>query len=122
MTLEGQVCVITGAGTGIGRVLARSYANAGAAVVLAARRLEPLEETAALVRESGGRASTLQCDLRAEDDCARLITTTLTEHGRVDVLLNNAAVPGTDQSVAEMDRANWNDTSAPNVTGPMLLS
>jgi glucose 1-dehydrogenase len=122
MTLDGQVCVITGAGTGIGRVLARSYANAGAAVVLAARRLEPLEETAALVRDAGGRASTLQCDLREEDDCARLIATALAEHGRVDVLLNNAAVPGTDQTVAEMDLANWNDTIATNVTGPMLLS
>ena len=122
MTLDGQVCVITGAGTGIGRVLARSYATAGATVVLAARRLEPLEETATIVRDDGGQASTLQCDLREEDDCRRLIATTLEKHGRVDVLLNNAAVPGTDQAVAEMDLANWNDTIATNVTGPMLLS
>ena len=122
MSLDGRTCVITGAGTGIGRVLALTYAAAGAAVVLGARRPEPLEATAELVRGTGGRASVVACDLRREDDCRRLIATALAEHGSVDVLVNNAAVPGTDQAVAEMDLANWNDTIATNVTAPMLLS
>lgn len=116
------VCVITGAGTGIGRVLASTYAGAGFAVVLAARRVELLEETAVLVNAAGGVASTVQCDIRSEEDCQRLIETAMAEHGRVDVLLNNAAVPGKDQRVAEMDLTNWNDTIATNVTGPMVLS
>lgn len=122
MRLDGQVCVITGAGTGIGRVLASTYARAGATLVLAARRVELLEETAAAVRADGGTVTTTGCDIRREDDCRALIATALQTHGRVDVLLNNAAVPGADQAVAEMDLANWNDTIATNVTGPMLLS
>jgi NAD(P)-dependent dehydrogenase (short-subunit alcohol dehydrogenase family) len=120
--MQGCVCVITGAGRGIGRVLARRYAGAGACVVLAGRQLAPLDETAALVRDAGGSAHSVRCDLRDEDDCRRLVTAALDTFGRVDVLLNNAAVPGTDQPVMAMDLANWNDTIATDLTGPMLLS
>jgi NAD(P)-dependent dehydrogenase (short-subunit alcohol dehydrogenase family) len=120
--LDGQVCLITGAGTGIGRVLATTYAAAGASVVLAARRVELLEDTAGRVRAAGGNATVVRCDLRVEEDCRRLIATSVAELGRIDVLLHNAAVPGSDQSVVDMDLSNWNDTIATNVTGPMLLS
>lgn len=120
--LSGQVALITGAGTGIGRVLARQYAVAGAAVVIAARRRDPLEETAALVEADGGTAHVIPGDLRSEDFCIRLVSETLDRFSRLDVLLNNAAVPGTDQVVAEMDLANWEDTIATNLTAPMLLS
>jgi NAD(P)-dependent dehydrogenase (short-subunit alcohol dehydrogenase family) len=122
VNLDGHVCVITGAGTGIGRVLATTYAAAGATLVLAARRIDLLEDTAERVREAGSKATVLRCDVREEDDCRQLVEAALAEHGRVDALLNNAAVPGVDQSVAEMDLANWNDSIATNLTGPMLLT
>jgi 3-hydroxybutyrate dehydrogenase len=122
MNLDGQVCMVTGAGTGIGRVVALRYAAAGATVALAARRTGPIEESASLVRERGGRAVTSVCDLRSEGDCRRLVAETLDELGRLDVLVNNAAVPGTDQPVCAMDLDNWNDTIATNLTAPMVLS
>lgn len=122
MSIRGSVCVITGAGTGIGRVLAERYADAGAVVVLAARRVELLDQAAATIRASGGRATVHRCDLRVEGDCEGLVSAVLAEHGRLDILLNNAAVPGRDQPVTEMDLANWNDTIATNVTGPMVLA
>jgi NAD(P)-dependent dehydrogenase (short-subunit alcohol dehydrogenase family) len=122
VNLDGKVCVITGAGTGIGRVLATTYAAAGATLVLAARRAGPLEETASLVRDTGGTAHTFACDVRDEAQCDELVAAAVDATGRVDVLLNNAAVPGTDQPVTEMDLENWNNTIATNITGPMILA
>lgn len=118
----GRVVLITGAGTGIGRVLARCYAREGAAVVLAGRRAEPLEETAEAVRAAGGACVVRPADVTREEDCVGLVADTVGRFGRLDVLLNNAGLPGTDQAVAEMTLDNWNRTFAVNVTGPMLLA
>jgi NAD(P)-dependent dehydrogenase (short-subunit alcohol dehydrogenase family) len=120
--LAGRAVLITGAGTGIGRVLALRYTSAGAVVVLAGRRTELLEETAALVSELGGQAHVIGCDIRNEGACRDLIAQTLEHCGRLDILLNNAAVPGHNQPVAEMELANWNDAIATNLTAPMVLS
>lgn len=118
----GRVAVITGAGTGIGRVLARCYAREGAAVVLAGRRAEALEETAAALDDAGAAFLVRPADVTREDDCVGLIADALRRFGRIDVLLNNAGLPGTDMPVAEMTLDNWNRTIAVNVTGPMLLA
>lgn len=118
----GRVVLITGAGTGIGRVLAASYARAGASLVLAGRREAPLEETAALVSEAGAPCIVQAADVAVERDCIALVERAVARFGRVDVLLNNAGLPGADMPVAEMTVDNWNHTIAVNVTGPMLLA
>ena len=120
--MDGEVVVITGAGTGIGRVLATRYGRAGARVAIAARRVELLEETAELVRAEGADVMVVPTDLRLEDDCGRLVRSVLDRWGSLDVVLNNAAVPGRDMPVSAMDLGNWNDTIATNVTGPMLVA
>lgn len=116
------VVLVTGAGRGIGRAVACRYASAGYAVALAGRQQETLDATAELVRAEGAPALVVVADVRHEASCGELVERTLSELGRLDVLLNNAAVPGRDQPVAEMDLANWEDTIATNVTGPMLVS
>jgi len=120
--LRGRVALITGAGTGIGRVLASRYAAAGADVALAARRRPLLEETAAMLAGSGTDALVRDTDIRDEGACRDLVAEVIGRFGRLDVLLNNAAVPGRDEPVAEMTLENWNDTLATNITAPMLLS
>ena len=122
MDRAGQTVIVTGAGGGIGRVVARRYGAAGASVVLAARRREPLEETADLVRDAGGEAHVVVADLRDEDACVAVVAAAIERFGSVDVLINNAAVPGRDLAVADMTLENWNDTIATNLTGPMVLS
>jgi NAD(P)-dependent dehydrogenase (short-subunit alcohol dehydrogenase family) len=119
---EGRVALITGAGTGIGRELALGYAREGARVAVAARRLDLLEETARAVAAEGGECLVARCDVTREADCIDAVARTLDRFGRLDVLLNNAGLPGTDQPVAEMSLDNWNDTIAVNLTGPMLLA
>ena len=88
--IEGKVVVITGASSGIGKALAGKVGEAGATVVLVARSAEKLEEAKAEIEEAGGAAAVHPADLSDIEDCDRLVAEILAEHGRVDVLVNNA--------------------------------
>jgi citronellol/citronellal dehydrogenase len=85
--LEGQVVVVTGGGSGLGRATAQELTACGATVVIAGRRLEPLEETAALC---DGPCEPVVCDIREEDQVAAMVDGVLGRHGRIDTLVNNA--------------------------------
>ncbi|MDX8150118.1 SDR family oxidoreductase [Patulibacter brassicae] len=85
--LAGQVIVVSGGGTGLGRAAALELVALGAEVVVCGRRPEPLEETVAL---AGERCRARVCDIREEDDVAAFVDWTLEQHGRIDTLLNNA--------------------------------
>jgi len=117
-----RVAIVTGAGSGIGRAIARSFAGEGADVVLAGRRAEPLEETAAIVRSLGPRAIVVPTDITVENEVRELVARAVDDFGRVDVLVNNAATPGKDLTVANMTLAEWNQTLAVTLTGAMLCS
>ncbi len=88
--LEGQVCLISGAGSGIGRVAAFELAGLGAIVIGCGRRIEPLEEVAALAAEAGGRFEPVACDIREEEAVGAMVAGICERHGRVDTLVNNA--------------------------------
>ncbi|GAA4430799.1 SDR family oxidoreductase [Georgenia halophila] len=92
MRIKGSVVVITGASDGIGRATALRFAKEGAAVVLAARRREPLETLAAECREHGAEAIVVSTDVADERGVIDLARRTVTELGRIDVWVNNAAV------------------------------
>ena len=100
--LDDRVAVVTGASSGLGVAFARALAEAGADVVLAARRVDRLEETRALVEETGRRAVVVATDVAVPDQCQALVDAAVAELGRVDVLVNNAgqgtAVPATRES------------------------
>ena len=86
--LDGQVAVVTGGGTGLGRATALELAACGARVVVCGRRREPLEETASMAE--GGRCEAAQCDIREEGQVDALVEDVLKRHGGVDLLVNNA--------------------------------
>jgi citronellol/citronellal dehydrogenase len=86
--LEGQVAIVTGGGSGFGRVTALELAGLGAQVVVCGRRSDPLRETAAL--DGAGRVAASVCDIREEDQVDALVEDTIERHGRIDLLVNNA--------------------------------
>jgi len=117
-----RVAIVTGAGSGIGRAIARSFAAEGADVVLVGRRVEPLEETAQIVSALGTRALVMPADVSVEDDVRELVERSIADFGRIDVLVNNAASAGDDQTVANMTLENWNSTLATTLTGAVLCA
>jgi citronellol/citronellal dehydrogenase len=86
--LDGQVAVVSGGGSGLGRATALELAALGAQVVVCGRREEPLEETAAAAE--GGRVEARACDIREEDQVDGLVEGVIERHGRIDLLVNNA--------------------------------
>ncbi|MGX5183863.1 SDR family NAD(P)-dependent oxidoreductase [Streptomyces avermitilis] len=112
-----RTVLITGAGTGIGRATARAFAAEGARVVAVGRREAPLAETA----EGHPGITPLPADITAEDAPARIIDTVLDTHGRLDVLVNNAAIVGT-ESLATYTRTSIDPLLATNLIAPVLLT
>jgi 3-oxoacyl-[acyl-carrier protein] reductase len=92
MELDGQVAVITGASSGIGRAVARTLAGEGASVVLAARRAERLQDLADELNEAGMTALAVPADVGEEGDVDRLHATTVERFGDADILVNNVGV------------------------------
>ena len=90
--LDGRVAVVTGASSGLGAVFARALAEAGADVVLGARRVDRLAETQRAVEETGRRALAVRTDVAVPEDCTALVEAAVAEFGRVDILVNNAGV------------------------------
>ncbi|HSI82094.1 MAG TPA: SDR family oxidoreductase [Solirubrobacterales bacterium] len=88
--LDGQVCIVSGAGTGLGRATAVELARLGASVIGCGRRPEPLAEMVADVRELGGHAEAEAMDIRDDEAVERLIDGALERRGRIDLLVNNA--------------------------------
>lgn len=91
-TLTGNVAVVTGASSGIGRATAYALADAGAAVVATARRDDRIQDVALTINEAGGQAIAVTADVTHEDDVDRLYDAAIDRFGSVDILLNNAGV------------------------------
>ena len=119
--LSGRVAIVTGASRGIGRALALGFADAGAAVICAARTLDACEAVAAEIRAAGGRAVAHRFDLADRAGHAPLVARARDEFGRLDVLVNNAGALKPHVTVrvteAELDRL-----YEVNLKGPLFLS
>lgn len=116
---EGKIAVITGASTGLGPVMARMMAAEGAKLVLAARRVELVEEVAHSI---GDAAVALKADVTNEDDVARMVGVAMDRWGQVDVMMSNAAVPGTDKWIWEQTVDNFLDTYKVDCMAAMLCA
>ena len=103
--LDDKVVIVTGASSGLGVEFARAFAEAGADVVLGARRVEKLADTAALVEATGRRALAVGTDVTVPEQCQALVDAAMETFGRVDILINNAgvgtAVPATRETPEE---------------------
>jgi NAD(P)-dependent dehydrogenase (short-subunit alcohol dehydrogenase family) len=91
-SLQGRTAIVTGACYGLGISFARVLAQAGANVVLAARSVDKLRETAAMVQSSGVKAMVTECDVTIPDSVSQMVSEAWDTFGRADVLVNNAGV------------------------------
>jgi len=116
---EGKVAIVTGASTGLGPVMSKMLADEGAKVVLAARRAELVEEVAHSI---GDAAVALRADVTDEGDVVRMVDVAMQRWGQVDVLMSNAAVPGTDKWIWEQTVDNFLDTYKVDCMAAMLCA
>ncbi len=120
MLLKDKVAVVTGGGRGIGRAIALAFAQEGADLVLAARSVDKLNETAALVEKYGRRALAVPTDVTSEEAVNNLRDRTLEHFGRVDILVNNSGIGGPSAPLWEIAPQDWDETFAVNVRGVYL--
>jgi NAD(P)-dependent dehydrogenase (short-subunit alcohol dehydrogenase family) len=121
MRLADKVAVITGAGSGMGRVAAEMFAAEGAKVVAADFDASHGAETVEAVHAAGGEATFVQTDVSDETDAAAMVAAAVDRYGRIDVLYNNAGImPEADHSVVDTDVAVWDQVMAVNLRGVFL--
>jgi NAD(P)-dependent dehydrogenase (short-subunit alcohol dehydrogenase family) len=121
MRLADKVALITGAGSGMGRVAAQMFAAEGAKVVVAEFGEDAGTETVRLVTDAGGEATYVQADVSSEEDARRMVESAVEQYGRLDVLYNNAGImPEADHSVIDTDVETWDRVMAVNLRGVFL--
>ncbi len=115
--LSGQVAVITGAGRGIGKGIALAFAEAGASVVCAARTKTEIDQTVVEIEEAGGKASACLVDVTEFDTAVSLFQQAHDTFGGVDIVIINAGVSDSKQSVEDSDPAEWTQVIQVNLIG-----
>jgi NAD(P)-dependent dehydrogenase (short-subunit alcohol dehydrogenase family) len=119
---DGKVVLVTGASRGLGRTMALAFAEAGADVVVASRKLDACEEVAEDVRARGRRALPVACHVGDWDQCDALVAATVAEFGRIDVLVNNAGIAPVPPSLLGVTPELFDKTIAVNLKGPLRLT
>ena len=122
LSAAGKVAVVTGGSKGLGRAMALGFAEAGAEVVVASRKLEACEAVAAEIRALGRRALAVACHVGDWDQCAALVDAAVAEFGRIDILVNNAGIAPVPPSLLDVTSELFDKTIAVNLKGPLRLT
>lgn len=122
MELRGRSAVITGGGTGIGVAIARQFAAEGVKLVIAGRRAERLEATAAELRSAGAEVHIQVCDLGSGAACKRLARAAIRALGGIDILINNAGVSAHGRTIGDHGEADWDAVMGANLKSAFLLT
>jgi len=119
---QGKIALVTGAGSGIGKAVAHGLLEDGFTVVLAGRRIEPLEEVAKLAKEKGQIALPVSVDVRDAASVENLFSVIEKTYGRLDVAFNNAGVNAPAVTIDELPLDKWQNAIDTNVTGVFLCA
>jgi NAD(P)-dependent dehydrogenase (short-subunit alcohol dehydrogenase family) len=120
--VDGKVALITGGSRGIGKCIALALAEAGADIILAARKLPDLEATAQEISKIGRKVLAVQANVRHLPEIETLVKKTGDEFGRIDILINNAGTNPTFGSILQMDEAIWDIVMGLNLKSYFFLS
>jgi NAD(P)-dependent dehydrogenase (short-subunit alcohol dehydrogenase family) len=121
-SLDGQVAVVTGAGSGIGRATAVALAREGARVAAVGRRKEPLEETLASLASDPDASFAVPADVTDADAGEQVVQEVVHRYGRVDLLVNNAGLNVARRDLAALSVADWQAILQVNLTGTFLMT
>ncbi|MFC1402154.1 MULTISPECIES: SDR family NAD(P)-dependent oxidoreductase [Streptacidiphilus] len=122
LSAEGKVVLVTGGSKGLGRAMALGFAEAGADVVVASRKLGPCEAVADEVRSLGGKALAVACHVGDWQQCEDLVAAAVGAFGRIDVLVNNAGIAPVPASIEAVTSELFDKTLAVNLKGPLRLT
>ncbi len=120
--LDEKTAVVTGSTGGIGRAIAEAFAREGARVVVNGRRGDVAEEVAAGIRSSGGEAVAVEGDVSSKESADAIVGAAIAQWGRIDIVVNNAAISGPIAPLGEEDIDGWMDTLRVNVLGAYLVT
>jgi len=118
--LTGKVAIVTGASRGIGRAVSLALVREAATVVLAARAIDKLKETAELVTAAGGKAHIIPTELTDEQSIKNLVRATSEGFGRLDILINNAGITHS-AKLEETSTEDWDRCIRTNARAPFIL-
>ena len=118
---NGDVALVTGGSSGIGRATALAFARDGAKVVVASRRTDQSEETVRLIKAAGGEALFVRTDMKEPAEIAALVARTVQHFGKLNYAFNNAGIEGDPfVPLADLSEATWHDVIAVNLTAVFL--
>ncbi len=120
MQLKDKVAIITGAGRGLGRSSALAMAREGASIVILSRTPSELAGTAGIIKSEGGNVLALKADVSVASDIEKVVNEAISVHGRIDILMNNAAEVGPAQLITEIDEKEWSMIMDINLKGVYL--
>ena len=120
MRLKGAVAIITGASRGLGKAVARRFAQEGARLGICGRNAAAVEEVAREIRHAGGTVLALKADVAVDRDVDRLVASVLKSFGRIDVLVNNASLLSPKTPVHQVRIVDWDAVIAVNLRGSFL--
>jgi len=121
--LQNEVAIVTGGATGIGRGIAEGLADVGADIVIAARRLERCEQACrSIAARAGVKTWPVRCDISDPADIDELVNSVMAKFGKIDILVNNSGVGGSEKPILKMDENDWDFVIDVNLRGVFLLS
>jgi dehydrogenase/reductase SDR family protein 4 len=122
LSLEGKVAVITGGSRGIGKAIALTFADAGADVVIASRKLPDLEKVAEDIKAAGRKALCVPTHTKKVEDLENLVQKTMDEFARIDVLVNNAATNPAMGPIVDTEESVYEHIMDTNLKGYFMMS
>ena len=118
----GKTVIVTGAGTGIGKATAIRLAKEGAGIAAVGRRAEKVEETIKEINSFGGKGIAIGGDIGKKNDIENIVKKTVAEFGKIDILVNNAAIEGRSSNLIDMTEEHWDEIYNINVRGVFLMT
>lgn len=122
MKLSGRTAIVTGAGSGMGRAIAKLFAEEGARVVAIDMNGDSVEAVASEIKASGGEAVGVAGNVTKQEDIDKMVETATSTFGSLDILVNNAGIMDNFLTVGEVTEEVWDRVIAVNLTGPMKLA